>query len=1178
MPEYLLGSIIVTTPPSGSDLAADDRLDVYYSVAAPGELGNTVVYKNNVLFTPTLNSDIGREKFNYKIVDGVSSYTGNKGLFHTTRYAVSSYSFCLSSSALIWFQMALEFPSAPYFKLQLTGNSVVCALGGGPVCDIHFVGPVLVQHTTNLTQPNGQIIAEVTSSNSAVKYGLADFQYSTGGQLSGTFSNLGVGLHTIFAKDGFDCTTQISVFIYFVPEEQEHYRATWTTLSTGQGNPRTERLRIYEREYVGSVVEIAVGELSPLWVNKPKQGDLNNKLTPVHPTNAEIMLTSEYDEQFLPLFTQDNKKFRVVYEIEVDSVFEEFFQWFVVPSVFQSAFTPGFPHSVSISVADNVKELEFEDFTDGDGNLLTGKMKLIKIIAHILRKTGLNLKIRCGVNIFEINHTINSDGSSDPLDQTYVDVDCYRVDSDLFTCWEVLEALLMPFGARILQSNNQWLIEEIDRAFPSYDYRIFDSNGDYESNGTRETIIDVKNPSEIDRATLLGQDHSQEIIPSYGLISVISKLNYIGSLRGGFEKQDLLAPSSEKFSESQGVFVSEEGFNGWSLRLNGTTGVSFGRTEIGIGRPGGTGRPDRQGNPGQRSSEVRNFITGDFRRSVGCFYFNPHSWSGNLRDAYVESKEIPYEYGPDSEIKLSFEYAAGGSGIGRWEFVVIRFVIKLGSNYLQQDGTWDATECLYRVYTKGQTDLQKFEISAIPPPTDTVIDTTVQVRIYFFAKHFFDFGLPENPQDSGSGVEGEVGLRACDTLNELNDYCADVRDIIAGRARRLFYELRRGTAGNNFPTTVRPDDYDSGTNAKFFQLLKEITDNDELTNRNRGLDVKFYIDNVNIDTLINGQTPPETETISLSITEYVQEKLEVELYHFDLPSITNAKNMYNNIFRLADGTPTTKWARSGVDEELPLQMILLKVLGANHSAPTFRLSGSFMNEFQRIGIDNYLRLVKEGSPLSLLNTSFAIDLDDWTGDADGTAFVWNAAGAGSAEVTLVGSANSERRYQNVDHNGGHIRVTVNIHIEPDSNNQREDVLWLLYYRNGEVVHTEKLITFPAITAEDDMFVTHIANLPKNMDGVGFYIRRVIGTGTCVYQINEFGVEGIDIQEIYQIADYKYDARMTQGVFELMQMSKTYISLAGVDTGGTNQSGDDQGNSFNGDFNEDFGGNFDTILN
>jgi hypothetical protein len=1181
MPEYLLGSIVVHTPPAGSNISANDRLDIYYSVNTPGELGVQVVYKNNVLFVPDVDSDIGREKFNFKIVDGVSSYTGTRGfLSQEIQYAISSYSFCIADNVLVWFKMSISNPSPPYFKLQLTGNSMVCLFGGGLACDIHFVGPPLVVHTTHLTQPNGSIEVVAISSHSSVKYKLGeDFQYSTGGQTSGSFSNLGVGLHTIFAKDGYDCTIQISVFIYFIPEEQEHYRATWTTLSTGQGTPRTERIRIYEREYVGSVVEIEVGEMSPLFIQKPKQGDLNNKLTPIHPTNAELCFTSVYDNQFLPLFTQDNKKFRVVYEIDEGSGFAEVHQWFVAPSVFQSPFTPGLPHPVTISVGDNVKELETEKFTDGDDNLIRGRMKLIKIISHILQKTGLALKIRCGINIFEINHTIESDGSSDPLDQTYVDADCYRVENEAFTCWEVIEALLMPFGARIVQSNNQWLLEEIDRAFPSYDYRVFDVNGDYESNGTFNSIIDVKNPTDIDRAVLEGRGHSQEIIPSYGSISVISKLNYVGSLRGGFEKQDLLSPSSEKFSTSSGVFTSEEGFSGWSLRLNGTTGVSFGRTEIGIGRPGGTGRPDREGNPGhQRTPEVRNFITGDYRRSVGCFYFNPNGWSGNLRDAYVESSEIPYEYGPDSEIKLSFEYAAGGAGIGRWEFVVLRFVIKLGDDYLQQDGTWDSTECLYRIYTKGDTDLQKFEISAQPPPTDVVIDTTIQVRIYFFAKHFFDYGIPENPGDPGSGVEGEAGLRAFDTANEDNDYSADVRDVTGGRARRLFYELRRGVSTDDFPRRVRPDDYDAVTNAKHFELLKEITDNDELTNRSRGLDVKFYIDNVNVDTLINGQTPPETETIKLTITEYVREILEIELYNFDLPEITNAKNMYNNIFRLEDGTPTTTWARSGVDEQLPLQMILLKVLGANHSAPTFRLTGSFMNEFQRVGVANYLRLTKEGSAFSLGNTSFDIDLDEWIGDGDGVAFVWTADNSGSAEVTLTGAVNSERRYQLVEHNGGHIHVSASIHIEPDGFNDREDVLWLLFFKDGNVVHTEKLITFEALTTEDDFTISHITHFPKNMDGVGFYIKRVIGTGTCVYQFSEFGVEGVDIQEIYQISDYKYDARMNQGDFELMQMSKSYISLAGVDTGGNNQSGDDSGNSFNGDFNEDFGGAFDTIIN
>ena len=198
---------------------------------------------------------------------------------------------------------------------------------------------------------------------------------------------------------------------------------------------------------------------------------------------------------------------------------------------------------------------------------------------------------------------------------------------------------------------------------------------------------------------------------------------------------------------------------------------------------------------------------------------------------------------------------------------------------------------------------------------------------------------------------------------------------------------------------------------------------DETNNRLRGLDVKFYLDDITLDPLINGQPPPLEDTISLEVSKYVTETLEVDLYNFDCPDVVNAKNMYNNYFKLSDGTPTEKWARSGVAEELPLTHILLKVLGGNHSAPTFRLSGSFVNEFERVGTKNYLKLIKAGSNLSLTNTEFTSDLSGWSQTFDSASDVTWTWSSGAASVTLTGSENSKQLYQTVTNSGGYVNVT-----------------------------------------------------------------------------------------------------------------------------------------------------------
>lgn len=1132
---FRLASIVITDPVDVA-FSANDLLIVFWNSSTEA----ITVELNGSPFT-TAGTTLGSLNTNYRIVIGVSSTEGE--------YAVAGYSFC-DSTDLVWFRMLNAYPEYPFFEQMSTVDSPVCDTGGGVVCDIHFVGPPQIVHATNQTD-GGSITAVAVSSNGTVRYGLRNEAYADMTNTSGTLPVFAAGNWTLYAKDPNDCTAIINFRILFKPTEAEHYRFTWTSLRIGpNGVSRDARVRIYEREYVGDLVEVNAAAASPFNLTKPKQGDLNNKLFPVHPTNALLSLTSEFDFQFLPLFTEDNKKYKCVYEVDEDQNGSFVADWsgFFEPNIYREDFESA-PYYTEFQIVDNVKILEKEPFTDDSNNLLNGSLKLIKVIALIMKKTGLSLKIRSGINIFEVNH--DTDPEDDPLDQTYIDVACYREGAEPFNCWQVLEAILKPFGARIIQSQNQWLLEEIDRAHEGYAYRIFTTDGVYESNSTIDPTLDIRPPAETDRVALKEQDHSLEIIPAYGKITLTSTLNYIGSIvAGGFEKEDLLSPESEVFSLAQGVYTSEEGFRDWTLRLNGTSGVSFGRARV----------SDR-GEDNLIRSRQGVQITED-SRSVGAFYFFPESWGGNLRDAYIESAVKPYQYGPGDELKLFFEYSTPARP--EYEFMVLRVMIKIGSNYLQPDLTWDSVETIYRSYPKISNSLEEFELSVPVPDTDVVVDSTIQVRIYFYAATFFDYGLPASTSDP-DGTDGISGLEALVTDGVNYDYRLDVRrEFTLGvfdAFYRDFYELRVIDAAEDFSIAAiavgiirLPTDYDASTNPKVWYRLKEINIKDEQAAIRRVGDRKFFVDNISLDALINGQPPPEEQVISLQISKYLTENLEVELYNFDLPAITNGKNMYNNYFRLEDGTPTALWARSGVPESLSLQHILLKVLGGNHSAPTFRLTGSFVNEFSRIGFHNYLRLVKAGSDLTINNTDFVSDLSDWLQTGTGTSFTWTADNSGSAEVTLTGAVNSKKIYQQITHEGGYINIQGQVNVVPTGSSDREDNLWVLFFRGTSIVHTERLKTFHSITSESSYSLNHTAFVPGSITGIGFFFQHVQGSGESKYQVSEFAPDGTDITEVYQIADYQFDEKNNSYFFELMQLSKTYISLQGIDTGGTNQSG------------------------
>jgi len=1126
MAQLLLFSVMIHNPPSSSDFSAFDVIDTYWDDSTSA----IVVKKNNSVFAGSPGAHFGELDTNYYL-SGATSFEGE--------YAVAGYSFC-SGDDLKWFRMLLFYPFYPYAQLRTTADSPVCATGGGAVCDIAWVGAPVITHATNLTD-GGTVTVEATSSNGTVKYGLNGLQsYAAMSNTTGVLTGMIPGTWTIFAKDANDCTTQKQVTVLYKPAVAEHYRFTWDAVPIG-GNTMTQRVRIYEREYPGSLVEINAGAPSPFHIHKPKAGELNNKLTPVHPTGAMLSLASEEDYQFLPLFTQDNKRYRAVYEVDDGGGFEEVWQGFFEPNIYREDFVAA-PYYTEFQISDNVRHLEKIDFADDNGNPMYGNLKLIKVIAHVMKKTGLELSIRSGINIFETNH--DTDPEDDPLDQTYIDVSCYRDGTDPFSCWQVLESILKPFGARIVQSDNQWLIEEIDRAHEGYDYRIFDVDGDYESNGTADVVMNIKAPSETDRVALINSDHSMEIVPAYGKISLSRKFNYIGSIvAGGFEKEDLLAPESEIEIKAQGVFKSEEGFNGWTLRQpSGVSGVSFGRVIV-----------------GRRGDTERLAISGeeDLTRSVGAFYYSADSWTGNLRNAYIESASKPYQYGPNDELKIRFEHST--SSKTEYPFMVLRFMVKIGSDYLQHDSDWDTTEHIFRAYPSINNSLQTFELLVPTPETDEIVDTTIQFRIYFYASEFYDYGLPpaaDDNQDPSSGTSGLSDLRGLVTATINYDYRLDSRyHKTTGSVTnygRIFYELRDSAAADDPDNgIVRPNDFNATTNPWIWWEIGSTLENNPVGNR-RGVDRKFYVDDITIDALPNGQPPPTEDTISLEVSKHVTETLEVDLYNFDVPDVTNAKNMYNNYFKLSDGTPTETWSRSGISESLPLTHILLKVIGGNHSAPTFRLTGSFINEFERIGTKNYLKLTKAGSNLSLSNTEFTSDLSGWSQAGTGEAFTWNS---GAAQVVLSGAEDSQKIYQSVTNSGGYIAITGELTIA--STGDREDIFYAVFYRGADIIHAEKLNTFSGSTS-GTYAINHIAFAPGDIDRVGFFFKHVTGTGDRTYAVTEFSPDGSDIEEMYQITDYQSDEKNRTAILELMQQSKTYISLAGIDTGGTNQGGSTSG--------------------
>ena len=149
MAQYLLASVLVHTPPSGSDFSTNGVVEIFWDDTGNPLTEGIVVELNGSPWSGSSGAYFGDLNTNY-YVSGITSYQ--------VQYAIAGYSFC-NGTTLNWFRMVTEYPAFPYMTRRQTPNSPVCDVGGGVVCDIQFSGPVVVINRTSLSAPDGQLIS-----------------------------------------------------------------------------------------------------------------------------------------------------------------------------------------------------------------------------------------------------------------------------------------------------------------------------------------------------------------------------------------------------------------------------------------------------------------------------------------------------------------------------------------------------------------------------------------------------------------------------------------------------------------------------------------------------------------------------------------------------------------------------------------------------------------------------------------------------------------------------------------------------------------------------------------------------------------------------------------------------------------------------------------------------------
>ena len=794
----------------------------------------------------------------------------------------------------------------PYGTLSNNLNNSECLLA--PVCDLDISSLYSITPATGPSNADGEITISAASSNGTIKYSLNPaFVYATDGQTSSTFSGLLPQFYTIYAKDAVGCQDNITFEIPVTTVYGVRHRLDFTDLHVLSG--KSVRFDIEERAYVGAIEEMCGMESSPLIVRY--EGDRDDPNIAMVPSHTTINIKVETEGQYTHLSTSasgtvDDRKYKGKLYIGEDiGSLELYHVGYAVPQFHQEPYLfPPYPLRVTFS--DQLGEMKNHGFYDLYGNKIKGELKIIKVIAEILKKTSLELPIRCGVNVFDSGMTTAA--TDDPFDQAYIDTRIFRGAKDVpIKCDVVINEIMKTFRAQFFQSQGVWWIIRSSDAVGTFAYREFDVNGDYVSNSTFNPIVELGTPTEIragEGMFFINRSQLLEYVKNYGRFSIVNDLKKDGNLidEGRFESEDI-----------QELASGNQTFNRWNVLL-GQGGVKFGHETV---------------------------VNGD---STGAFYFDLESALTTQTDTILYSDVIPMDESQGHKIRLKFQYFI--TPIFKVPYIRLAWSFKVRVStdlsyrwltYLSNGSLgYSSTEQRNEIYVSSFDAWQTFDLLALTSYGGLPIDQ-FQISFYFH-NHY------------GRDYADRAALKA-DTVTVYANPEGLKRMIVDDdTSKTAIYTSEYSLDADSPPQVLRPDDYNSVTNPVVWRLDKIISLG--IGSQITGLVSRIKFDNVSLAFYPNILTPvtqiidpPETLTYSEEVDDLVEPSFDMDVLlgdviRFDDEFTRNERYIYRSYLRLSDGTPTLNWHRSGVLEAKRILQITLEDYIAQFSEPQRKLSGA----------------------------------------------------------------------------------------------------------------------------------------------------------------------------------------------------------------------------------------------
>jgi len=249
------------------------------------------------------------------------------------------------------------------------------------------------------------------------------------------------------------------------------------------------RIEIWENDKFPVTSGSCTGMESPFVVN---YSDVS-KLEPIHGSGCQISLLSDTNMKFLDLYTADIQEYQIRFYIDSDLM------WcgYMDTEIYEEQFSETTNYPVSFSGNDGFALLDRMYYLGDEGGKsfkFTGITSQWEVLTYILGKinlpfTSYNIGLSTTISgvSFNSNETI--------FHKTYViNSNFYNEDGDSETLRTILESILQPYGAFIIQRNGSIYITDIQSIINSYfdpfyeiDFKQYVS--DYSNNSSSFTGI-----------------------------------------------------------------------------------------------------------------------------------------------------------------------------------------------------------------------------------------------------------------------------------------------------------------------------------------------------------------------------------------------------------------------------------------------------------------------------------------------------------------------------------------------------------------------------------------------------------------------------------------------------------------------------------------------------------------